>query len=148
MKNVGDGRRVAKAEKEVQHLVAQFLINGFKRSLPGLVTVTRVSMPGDLRSARVFVSIFAEKSDQKKAVDILQRNAGEVQGYIGKNLPMRYCPVLKFILDEGTEHMSKMDRLLKELEEDRKLKASNLEAQDSDDKKSESEVDSDDSNKE
>ncbi len=151
MKNVGDGRRVAKAEKEVQQLVAQFLIKGFKHPLPGLVTVSRVKMPGDLRSARVFVSVLGEPGDRDLALEILQDNAKDIQTYVSKNLPMRYCPVLHFHADESTEHMRKMDRRLRDLEAERLAKESPaLESSEDEDlaEESDEESDSDSSSKE
>lgn len=153
MKNVGDGRRVAKAEKEVQQLVAQFLIKGFKHPLPGLVTVSRVKMPGDLRSARVFVSVLGEPGDRDLALEILQDNARDIQAHVSKNLPMRYCPVLHFHADESTEHMLKMDRILRDLEAERLAKeapagvsSTDLETEDVSD--SDDSADSDGSSKE
>lgn len=122
MKNMGDGRRVAKAEKEVQQLVAQFLLKGFKHPLPGLVTVSRVKMPGDLRTARVYVTVMGEKGSLEQALEILQENSREFQTYVGKNLPMRYTPVISFYADEATEHMLKMERIFHELEAERQLK--------------------------
>ena len=50
-------RRVARVEKEVQMVVSKYIIRYLKEELPGLVTVGRVIIPGDLRSAKVFVSL-------------------------------------------------------------------------------------------
>ena len=78
MKNVGDGRRVARAEREIQTNVAQFLIRGFKTPLPGLVTVASVRMPGDLRTAKVYVSVLGTDDQKKEALELLQERAFEV----------------------------------------------------------------------
>lgn len=122
MKNMGDGRRVARVEREVQATIAQFLIRGFKNPLPGLVTVARVIMPGDLRAAKVYISILGSDEQKTQTIDILQERAFEVQNFIGKELKMRYCPKLTFLIDEATEHVLKVERILHELEAERAAK--------------------------
>ena len=129
MKNTGDGRRVARMEKEVQQTVASYLISSFRSEYPGLVTVTSVRMPGDLRTAKVYVSILfphdseARRDEGKLAKAVLaelQRHSPDIQSYIGSQLKTRYCPKLTFFHDESTEHVLKVERILHDLEVERK----------------------------
>ena len=122
MKNMGDGRRVARVEREIQATIAQFLIRGFKTPLPGLVTVAQVRMPADLRTAKVYISVLGSEKDQSAALEILQERAFEVQNFIGKELKMRYCPKLSFFVDHTTDQVLKVDRILHEIETERKSK--------------------------
>ncbi|MBC7371095.1 MAG: 30S ribosome-binding factor RbfA [Bdellovibrionaceae bacterium] len=122
MKKQEDGRRVARAEREVQQAIAQFLISGFKLPLPGIVTVARVKMPGDLRAAKVYISVLGAPEGLNKAVELLKERAFEVQNFLGKELKMRYCPKLTFLPDHETEQILKVDRILQELEADRQAK--------------------------
>lgn len=122
MKNMGDGRRVARVEKEIQATIAQFLIRGFKSPLPGLVTVAAVKMPADLRAAKVYISVLGSEEDSEQAVELLQERAFEIQNYIGKELKMRYCPKLTFFADHTTEQVLKVEKILHELEQERKAK--------------------------
>ncbi len=120
MKKEGDGgRRVARVEREVQQTIAHFLISGFKLPLPGLVTVARVQMPGDLRTAKVYISVIGETAQLDKTIELLQARAFEIQNYLGKELKMRYCPKLFFYADFDTEQILKVDRILQELETER-----------------------------
>jgi ribosome-binding factor A len=122
MKNTGDGRRVARVEREVQQSVAQFLISGFKLPLPGIVTVARVKMPGDLRTAKVYISVLGDPKLLEEAVELLQERAFEIQNYLGKELKMRYCPKLTFYPDHETEEILKVEKILQDLENERKSK--------------------------
>lgn len=122
MKNMGDGRRVARVEREIQATIAQFLIRGFKTPLPGLVTVASVKMPADLRAAKVYVSVLGSDEQKSETIDLLQERAFEIQKYIGSELKMRYCPKLTFFPDHTTEEVLKVERILHELEEERKAK--------------------------
>lgn len=120
MKNMGDGRRVARVEREIQATIAQFLIRGFKTPLPGLVTVAQVKMPADLRAAKVYVSVLGSDAQKEEALELLQERAFEIQNYIGKELKMRYCPKLTFYPDHTTDEVLKVERILHDLAEERK----------------------------
>jgi ribosome-binding factor A len=130
MKNMGDGRRVARVEKEIQATIAQFLIRGFKSPLPGLVTVAHVKMPADLRTAKVYISVLGSKQDQEQTLELLQERSYEIQNFIGQELRMRYCPKLTFFADHTTEELLKVERILKELEDERQLKEKSQENSD------------------
>ena len=130
MKKQEDGRRVARVEREVQQTIAQFLISGFKLPLPGIVTVARVKMPGDLRAAKVYISVLGNPESLNEAVELLKERAFEVQNFLGKELKMRYCPKLSFHPDHDTEQILKVDRILQELESERQAKSSSTKAVD------------------
>ncbi|MEK2645068.1 30S ribosome-binding factor RbfA [Bdellovibrio sp. BCCA] len=130
MKNMGDGRRVARVEREIQATIAQFLIRGFKTPLPGLVTVSQVKMPADLRAAKVYISVLGSDAQQEEALELLQERAFEIQNFIGKELKMRYCPKLTFYPDHTTEQVLKVERILHELEEERKATGKTEESDD------------------
>lgn len=115
MKKMDDGRRISRVEKEIQVTIAQFLIRGFKLPLPGIVTVSAVKMPGDLRTAKVYISILGSDKDQSEAIETLQKRAFEIQNFIGKELKMRYCPKLTFHPDHATEQVLKIERIIQEL---------------------------------
>lgn len=115
-----DGRRVARVEKEVQLAIAQYLISGFRTPLPGIITVSHVKMPADLRSARVFISLLGDSSDLEGTVRLLQERAFEIQAHIGKNLQMRYCPKLSFEADKTTAQVLKVEKILSEIAGQRK----------------------------
>jgi ribosome-binding factor A len=122
MKKENDGRRQQRVEQEVQKTIAQFLISGFRHPLPGLVTVARVLMPGDFRTAKVYVSVLGTEAERDEALDTLQEKAFEVQNFIGRELKMRYCPKLTFFHDDTTDHVLKVERILHELELEKQKK--------------------------
>lgn len=110
-----DGRRLARVEREVQVVIANYLISGIRVPLPGLVTVAQVKMPADLRSAKVYVSVLGDDSLFSKAVDLLNSRAFEIQKYIGDQLKMRYCPKLTFYPDHSTNQILKVEKILEEI---------------------------------
>lgn len=143
MKNMGDGRRKVRVEKEVQEVVSGFIIRQLRHDLPGVVTVTRVQMPADFRNAQIFVTYFAPNVEGAKPIDVaavLQRWAVDIQDEIGHVMKMRYCPKLTFFNDETTEKILKIEKIISELSKDPSLKA-RLENDDLDDEDVDEDVD-------
>jgi ribosome-binding factor A len=117
-----DGRRVARMEKELQQVVATYLVSGFKTPLPGLVTISHVKMPADLRTAKVYVSVLGSDEDRESVIENLRQRAFEIQNFVSHKLQARYCPKLSFFADETTDHVLKIERILHDLEVERKNK--------------------------
>ena len=113
-------RRVARVEKEVQIVVSEYINRYLKEELPGLVTIGRVLIPGDLRSAKVFVSLLdpnisSDSAMIKKMLHILKTNSSEIQTQISHKIQMKYLPKLEFEKDESTEKILRVESTLKEL---------------------------------
>lgn len=118
MKKQGDGRRVARVEREIQGVIAEYIIRGLRHPQPGLITVSKVIMPGDLRSAKVFVSVLNAEAD--KVIEALQKEASEIQRFLGSQLKMRFCPKLIFYKDDTTEHLLRIERIIEDLHPEKK----------------------------
>lgn len=116
---IPDGRRIAMAERQVQEVIARYLLRDLKDELPGFVTVSRVTMPADLRTARVYVSVLAPGEDESKLKEevarFLQKMAAHIQDELASQLQMRYCPKLSFYADETTERVLKIEGMLNQI---------------------------------
>lgn len=123
MKSGSDSRRVMRVEKEVQATIAMYLLQSMRDRLPGLVTISHVKMPADLRTAKVFVSVLGSDQEKDQVMEILQDRARVIQSYIGDQLRMRYCPKLSFYPDTTTENVLKVERILQDLKDQRKLES-------------------------
>lgn len=113
-------RRVARVEREVHQVVSEFIIRNLRDELPGLVTVGRVLIPGDLRSAKVFVSLLdpslsKQKEAMEEVLDLLNDMAGEIQHQISKKIQTKYLPKLQFLEDTSTDRILKVETLLNTL---------------------------------
>ena len=104
--------RVQRVEKQLQEVVAGFLIKGFKIPLPAMVTVSRVEASRDLKSARVYVSVYGEDAVKQETSDLLNEYAKDFQREIGKSVRMKSCPKLVFKLDGSIEFMERMSKVL------------------------------------
>lgn len=125
-----DGRRLLRFEKALRLEIANFLLTGIKVELDCLISVARVHAARDLKSARVYLSVMGSDEQQEQVLEKVRAARVPVQNHIAHALKMRFCPLLSFYLDEGIEQVLKVERILHELEKERrgpKAKTSGLE---------------------
>jgi ribosome-binding factor A len=69
--------------------------------IEGLVSVTKVEMAADLRSADVYLSIFGKDDvSQNKTFAAITHAKSRIQSLIAGRLESKFCPVLHFYKDE------------------------------------------------
>jgi ribosome-binding factor A len=94
------------------------------------VTVLRVELSGDLRQAKVYVSIMGTESERRRALAGLTHAAGFIQARVANRLQTRFTPVLSFRLDDSVKKSVEIGRLIDEaVASDRKGDAASLEAE-------------------
>jgi len=79
------------------------------------VTVTYVEVSGDLRTAKIHVSIMGDETQQQLSLRGLKNAAGFLQAKIAEKIDLRYTPKLNFILDQGVKQSIEISRILKEV---------------------------------
>lgn len=83
------------------------------------VTVTYVEVSGDLRQAKVHVSVMGDETKQELCLHGLKSAAGFLQSKCASRIDTRYTPRLEFILDQGVKRSIEISRILDEVLPDR-----------------------------
>jgi ribosome-binding factor A len=68
-----------------------------------------------LRYADIFVTIFNDEAQQKKALKGLKNATKFIRGELGKDLKLRYVPNIKFKIDEDLERQYKLLKIVTEV---------------------------------
>jgi len=76
------------------------------------VTVTEVTMPPDLKSARVYFSVLGGDPERREAAEALDRAAGFLRREVGQRCELRYAPELHFFEDRSLERGARVEELL------------------------------------
>lgn len=106
--------RVQRVEKQLQEIVSEYLMR--RACLTTMTSVSRVESNKELRTAKVYLSVFGEEDQKQEALDLLEDQIYDLQGYVNKNLHMKFVPRISLHLDRGLEHMMKIQSLLSEQE--------------------------------
>ena len=79
------------------------------------VTITRIKVSSDLKYADIFVTIFNDEAQQKKALKGLRSATKFIRGELGKDLKLRYVPNIEFKIDEDLEHQYRLLKIITEV---------------------------------
>ena len=79
------------------------------------VTITRIKVSPDLKYASIFVTIFNEEAQQKKALEGLKSATKFIRVELGKDLKLRFVPKIEFKIDEDLEHHYKLLKIITEV---------------------------------
>ena len=96
--------RIGRINEEIQReLSDQFRRLKDPRVSSGMVSITRVDTTGDLRYARVYVSVL-DKNQEKDVLKGLKSASGFLRRELGRALQLRYTPELQFIGDDSIQY--------------------------------------------
>ena len=85
----------------------------------GMISITRVETTGDLRYAKVWLSVLDELNE-KEFKRGLKSCGPWLRRELGASLNLRYTPELVFELDHSMEYGAKISRMIEEIEESEK----------------------------
>ena len=114
---MANSTRIGRINDDIQ-LALSSLLRSVKdpRVQQGMISVTRVETTGDLRYAKVWLSVLGELNEKefrrglKSCAPWLRRERGSA-------LSLRYTPELVFEIDHSIEYGAKISRMIEEIEE-------------------------------
>lgn len=101
-------------EKEISYI----LQNEVKDPIIKFVTVTGCEITNDLSFCKVYVTVF----DNEKKGEVLKALDGAksfIRGEISKRVEIRHTPELRFVFDDSIEYGEKIEKLIKEIHEEK-----------------------------
>ncbi|SEQ13968.1 30S ribosome-binding factor RbfA [Microlunatus flavus] len=104
--------RVLKLADQIKGIVATMLERRVKDPRLGFVTVTDVRLTGDSREATVFYTVLGGDADHAGTAAALQSATGLIRSQVGKQLGLRFTPMLAFVPDVVPESARQLDDAL------------------------------------
>ena len=113
-------RRVARLSQAVREVVSTAILFHLRDPRIKIVTVLRVEVAGDVRSAKVYVSVMGTEKERALCLHGLNASRGYIQSRVADRIETRYTPVLKFVLEDAvSSQVEEATRILQELEQER-----------------------------
>jgi ribosome-binding factor A len=115
-------RRVARVAELIKREVSQMVMSGIKddRVGAGMVSITDVTVSGDLQHAKIFVSVYGTDEARGETMEGLKAATGYVRGELGRRMRLRRTPEVVFIEDRSLERGTQMLGLINQLTQERK----------------------------
>lgn len=117
--------RQAKLGEQIALEVSDLLRTRVKDPRVGFASITRVEVSGDLRHAKIYVSVLGAEGEKKATIEALSHATGFIRRELASRLTIRFMPEIAFKLDNSIERGAHVLGLIRELE---------LEEQNTDDK--------------
>jgi ribosome-binding factor A len=114
---MADVKRAVRVAERVREALALLLAKDARDPRLEGVIVSRVEMPDDLRSAKIYVRTL-DPSKKDEALLGLERASGMLRSELTKRVQLRYAPTLRFYYDEALEKQSRIEELLAEVKAD------------------------------
>jgi ribosome-binding factor A len=107
--------RISRTNDDIQRVLSE-LLRRVKdpRVQQGMLSITRVETTGDLRYAKVWLSVLGE-IDEKQFLKGLKSSSGWLRHELGEALDLRYTPELVFELDHSIAYGAHISKMLNEL---------------------------------
>ena len=125
---MGNKLRIEKLQELIKQEMGKMLLRELKDPRIGFVTVTDVEMTGDLREAKIFVSVMGGEEQVKNSLEGLQSALGFIRREIGHRIRLRFTPEISFALDTSLDYCEHIQKLLLQVEGDLNKNADNAKA--------------------
>ncbi len=105
--------------------VSDLLRTRVKDPRVGFASITHVEVSGDLRHAKIFVSVMGSEEEKRSTIQALHHATGFLRHELAGRLTLRFMPEIVFKLDSSIEHGTRILGLIHGLEEAEALPAVN-----------------------
>lgn len=104
--------RMERVQELMKQEISKIILEDVKDPRIGFVTVTRVHVTNDLRSARVFVSLLGSDEQMADCWRGLNRSLGFIRREVGRRVRLRYTPELSLEIDDSMAYSAHIQELL------------------------------------
>ncbi|MBQ6131502.1 MAG: 30S ribosome-binding factor RbfA [Selenomonadaceae bacterium] len=112
--------RIEKLQELIKQEMSKMLLKELKDPRIGFVTVTDVEITGDLREAKIYVSVMGGAEQVKSSLEGLNSALGFIRREIGQRIRLRFTPEISFALDTSLDYGEHIQKLLLQVEGDTK----------------------------
>ncbi len=116
--------RTDRLDSEYRRAVSEVISGPLKNKEPelkGIISVTEADVAPDLKTAKVYISIYtADEGEKKRSFSLLKENEGFVRRELAKFMRMRTVPQISFFEDGSMEYGAKMDAIFEQLGKEEK----------------------------
>ncbi len=104
---------VAALKKEIGNIVHDEL----KDSRLGFITIMRLDLTPDLRSARIYFSVLGDEKQQKETQEALESAKPFIRCLIADRIKLKFVPEINFKIDRSLECSFRIEQKLNKIKE-------------------------------
>ena len=109
-------RRTDRINEQLREEISMLLTRSIKDPrLNGIISITRVISSGDLRSARVYISVMGNNQTKREALAGIESAASFLRRELRDRINMKHTPFLTYELDDSMEEADQLLRLMNQV---------------------------------
>ena len=108
-----------RVSEEIKHQVSIILQRDIRDSRIGLVTITKVDMSPDLKSADIFFTSIREEGGSEDVLRALRVSAGLIRRLLSKQIRIKFLPRINFIYDDSGKTGNRIDEIIDIIHKDK-----------------------------
>lgn len=97
----------------IQELLGPILSDALESLPSGLVNVSRVEISGDLKWAKVWLSVIG--TDDDTVLKLLKKNIYNIQGELNRQVKMKIVPRIQFFIDTSARFAAHINDVINHL---------------------------------
>ena len=117
--------RYEKIAEAIKKEVSTIIHDELKDPRLGFITIVRVELTRDLRSAKIFFSVLGNEQERENSRIALDSAIGFIRRLIGQRIKLRLVPEITFKEDYSSEYSVRIEEILQEIKTTDEPKKSN-----------------------
>jgi len=114
MSNYRSGRINEEMKKEISNIIQNDIRDP---RITSMVSVIQVDVTKDLKTAKVYVSLFGSEESNKETLAALKSSSGFIRKEVGHRIKLRLTPEILILEDKSIEHGMHIEELLHKIKE-------------------------------
>jgi ribosome-binding factor A len=110
-----EGKRSEKVADLIHKEISEMLVKTIKDPRIGFVTITKVTVSEDCRSAKVYFSVAGTQEEKERSMEGLNSAKGYVRKELGRRIRLRYTPEIIFKFDPSIEYAIHIGEVIRHL---------------------------------
>jgi ribosome-binding factor A len=119
---MAQGTRPQRVGEEILQELGTLLVREVHDPGIGFITLTRTKVSPDLQLVRIYYTLIGDDKRKREAQKALERATPFLRRQIGARVRLRRVPELRFEFDQSVEHQERIERILLDLEEERRIR--------------------------
>jgi ribosome-binding factor A len=104
--------RKEKVASLLREELSKILLLDMRDPALNFVSITRVNMSSNLKTAIVYVNVLGDSEQKKRAMAALNKGKGYLRKIIASRINLKYNPNLIFELDDTMEKQARIEKIL------------------------------------
>jgi ribosome-binding factor A len=117
-----EGKRSDKVADLIQKEISEMLLRGLKDPRIGFVTITKVTVSEDCRTAKIYFSVVGSPEEREISTEGLNSAKGYVRKELGRRIRMKYTPEITFQFDPSIEYAIHIGEVIEQVRKEREEK--------------------------